>query len=220
MDSARYQVWLDGGMVAPEDEKVSVLTATAMRGANVYEGLRAYWSEERENLFVWKLDQHLKRLFINMKIMRMTPYRFDEYRQAVLDWARANRFREDVHMRLVTCVGDGGAGTSRSTGPKRSRSARGWRGTPPPRRRPPERHPRVCQQLAAHPRRLDAGPREGRVQLPEQPSRRGGSARQRLRGRPDSEPGRQARRSPALSANMTETPAPDGISVGRGGENR
>ena len=110
-DSAVYQVWLDGGMVAPEDAKVSVLTATAMRGANVYEGLRAYWSEERENLFVWKLDQHLERLFVNMKIMRMTPpYRFDEYRQAVLDWARANRFREDVHMRLVTYFGYGGAG--------------------------------------------------------------------------------------------------------------
>ena len=110
-DSERFQVWLDGGMVAPEDARVSVLTATAMRGANVYEGLRAYWSEERENLFVWKLDQHLERLFVNMKIMRMTPpYRFDEYRQAVLDWARANRFREDVHMRLVTYFGYGGAG--------------------------------------------------------------------------------------------------------------
>lgn len=39
-DSERFQVWLDGGMVAPEDAKVSVLTVTAMRGANVYEGLR------------------------------------------------------------------------------------------------------------------------------------------------------------------------------------
>ena len=46
-DSERFQVWLDGGMVAPEDAKVSVLTATAMRGANVYEGLRAYWDEVR-----------------------------------------------------------------------------------------------------------------------------------------------------------------------------
>ena len=82
-----------------------------MRGANVYEGLRAYWDEVRDNLFVWKLDQHLERLLVNMKIMRMTsPYGFDEYRQAVLDWARAKRFREDVHMRLVTYFGFGGAG--------------------------------------------------------------------------------------------------------------
>ena len=65
----------------------------------------------RGNLFVWKLDQHLERLFVNMKIMRMTsPYGFDEYRQAVLDWARAKRFREDVHMRMVTYFGISGAG--------------------------------------------------------------------------------------------------------------
>ena len=106
-----YQVWLDGKMVAPEDAKISVFTATAMRGANVYEGLRAYWNPDKQNLYVWKLDEHLTRLFQNMKTMRMTPpYTFEEYRQAVLDWARANEFREDVHLRLVTYFGDGGAG--------------------------------------------------------------------------------------------------------------
>ncbi len=106
-----YQVWMNGQMVAPEDAKVSVFTSTAMRGANVYEGLRAYWNEDTGNLFVWKLDQHLKRLFDNMRTMRITPpYTLDEYRQAVLDWARTNEFREDVHMRLVTYFGDGGAG--------------------------------------------------------------------------------------------------------------
>ena len=68
-----YKVWLDGEMVAPENAKVSVFTSTATRGANVYEGIRAYWSEEKNNLFVWKLDPHLKRLFQNMKIMRVTP---------------------------------------------------------------------------------------------------------------------------------------------------
>ena len=110
-DSERFQVWLDGGLVALGDARVSVLTATAMRGANVYEGLRACWDEVRDNLFVWKLDQRLERLFVNMKSMRMTsPCGFDEYRQAVLDRARAKRFREDVHMRLVTYFGFGGAG--------------------------------------------------------------------------------------------------------------
>ena len=106
-----YQVWLDGKMVAPEDAKISVFTATAMRGANVYEGLRAYWNPDKRNLYVWKLDEHLTRLFQNMKTMRMTsPYTVEEYRQAVLDWARANEFREDVHLRLVAYFGDGGAG--------------------------------------------------------------------------------------------------------------
>ena len=106
-----YKVWLDGKMVAPEDANISVFTATAMRGANVYEGLRAYWNADEQNLYVWKLNEHLKRLFQNMKTMRMAPpYTVDEYRQAALLWARENEFREDVHLRLVTYFGDGGSG--------------------------------------------------------------------------------------------------------------
>ena len=106
-----YKVWLDGEIVAPEDANISVFTATAMRGANVYEGLRAYWNPNAENLYVWKLEEHLKRLFHSMRTMRIvSPYSFDEYRQGILDWARANEFREDVHLRLVTYLGDGGGG--------------------------------------------------------------------------------------------------------------
>lgn len=109
-----YKVWLDGEMVAPENAKVSVFTSTATRGANVYEGIRAYWSEEKNNLFVWKLDPHLKRLFQNMKIMRVTPpLTYEQYKEAALNWARGNGFREDVHFRLVTYFGDGGTGEIR-----------------------------------------------------------------------------------------------------------
>jgi len=108
---AHHKVWLNGRVVEPEDATVSVFTATAMRGANVYEGLRAYWDEDQGNLFVWKLDQHVERLFQNMKTMRITPpYSVEEYRRAVLDWAGENGFREDVHFRLVTYFGDGGPG--------------------------------------------------------------------------------------------------------------
>lgn len=106
-----HKVWLNGKVVPPEEANVSVFTATAMRGANVYEGIRSYWSESRRNLFVWKLDLHIDRLFRNMRVMRMAPPMTPEqYKEAVIDWARANAFREDVHCRLVTYFGDGGSG--------------------------------------------------------------------------------------------------------------
>ena len=110
-----YKVWMNGEVVAPEQANVSVFTQTAMRGANVYEGLRAYWDEAANNLFVWKLDQHVTRLFQSMKIMRITsPYTAEEYKQGVLDWIRANDFHEDVHFRLVCYFGDGGSGGLRA----------------------------------------------------------------------------------------------------------
>ena len=105
----KYKVWLDGRIVAPEDAKVSIFSETAMRGANVYEGIRGSWSEKRRNFFIWHLATHLGRLAQNMKIMRMTPpYTTEEFAKAVIDWARANEFRQDVHFRLVAYFGHGG----------------------------------------------------------------------------------------------------------------
>jgi len=86
-----YKVWLDGKIVPPEDATLSVFTLTVLRGANVYEGLRAYWNAARQNLYVWKLDEHLNRLGHSMKVMRMQlPYSRDELRAAVVEWLRAN----------------------------------------------------------------------------------------------------------------------------------
>ena len=102
------KVWLDGSIVEPENAKISIFTETAMRGANVYEGIRAYWSEQHKNMFVWHLDTHIRRLHQSMKIMRMTPpYSAAELKKAVADWIRANNFREDIHFRLVTYFGKG-----------------------------------------------------------------------------------------------------------------
>ena len=103
-----YKVWLDGKIVAPEDAKVSIFTETAMRGANVYEGMRGYWSEKRSNFFLWHVETHIRRLFQSMKIMRMTPpFSEAEFAKAIADWARANEFREDVHFRVVAYFGRG-----------------------------------------------------------------------------------------------------------------
>ena len=103
-----HKVWLDGAIVAPEHAKISIFTETAMRGANVYEGIRAYWNEKLRNMCVWHLDTHIRRLHQSMKIMHMTPpYSHDELAQAVIDWIRANEFREDIHFRLVAYFGKG-----------------------------------------------------------------------------------------------------------------
>jgi branched-chain amino acid aminotransferase len=118
---ARYthsKVWLDGKIVDPEDAKLSVFTLTVLRGANVYEGLRAYWSPAKKQLYVWKLEEHLKRLGDSMKVMRMQlPYSTGDLRAAVVEWLRANDFRDDVHFRLVAYFGDGGSGGVKSYKP-------------------------------------------------------------------------------------------------------
>ena len=120
-DMARYthfKVWLDGKIVNPEEATLSVFTLTVLRGASVYEGLRAYWNSANRDLYVWKLDEHLKRLGQSMKVMRMQlPYSLDDLRVAVVEWLRANDFHDDVHFRLVAYFGDGGSAGVKSYRP-------------------------------------------------------------------------------------------------------
>jgi branched-chain amino acid aminotransferase len=104
-----YKVWLDGQIVDSDKAVIPIFTQTALRGANVYEGLRAYWDEKRQDMFIWMLDQHVDRLFRDMKVMRMqSPFSKDDLKQGIRDWITANEFREDVHFRLFVYLGDGG----------------------------------------------------------------------------------------------------------------
>ncbi len=114
----QHKVWLNGKIVPPEEAKVSVFSQAVLRGGSVYEGIRAYWGGERENLFVWMLEPHLDRLWESMKVMRIEPpFSRDEIRQGVVEWIRANDFREDMHCRLYVYLDDAGRFDMKGYGP-------------------------------------------------------------------------------------------------------
>jgi len=79
-------IWMNGGLVDFDEAAMHVFTAGAFFGANVFEGLRAYWNEEQDELYAFKLDDHFQRLEEGMKMMRMTPpYTRAEMLQALID---------------------------------------------------------------------------------------------------------------------------------------
>lgn len=62
-------IWFDGELVPWRDAKVHVLTHTLHYGMGVFEGVRAYQTEQGPAIF--RLDEHTKRLFDSAKIMNM-----------------------------------------------------------------------------------------------------------------------------------------------------
>ena len=103
-------VWKDGRLVPWDQATVHVSAETVLRGANVFEGMRAYWSEAEQELYIFKNQEHLRRLRQSCKIMRMTvPYSDDEFTQAFIDLMRANKFTSGVHFRPVVYFGEGEA---------------------------------------------------------------------------------------------------------------
>lgn len=102
-------VWFKGCLVRRETAVVSVLSPTAQFGLNVFEGLRAYWNEEGQELFVVELDSHINRLFESAKIVGFKiPLSASEIKAAIFDTLEKNDVREDVYIRLTAFVdGDG-----------------------------------------------------------------------------------------------------------------
>lgn len=72
-------VWQNGEIVPLEKATVNVLTPAVLFGANVFEGLAAYWNPEEEELLCFRFST---------------------------ESIKANEFREDIHIFQVAYVAD------------------------------------------------------------------------------------------------------------------
>lgn len=105
-------IYLDGQFVPKEKAVVSVFDHGLLYGDGVFEGIRSY------NGRVFKLEEHLKRLYDSAKfIMLEIPLRREEMQEVVLETLRRNRLR-DAYIRLVVTRGVGDLGLSPDKCPK------------------------------------------------------------------------------------------------------
>lgn len=107
--AAGKYISLDGELVPSDEAKIHVFTPAVRFGANVFEGIRAYWNDDADELYVFRLTEHLERMRHGMKVMRYDRIpSVAELEKTVLDCIRANEHRGDIGIRLSAyVVGDG-----------------------------------------------------------------------------------------------------------------
>jgi len=94
-------IYVDGNIVPRSRARVSVFDASFQSGDAVWEGLRLY------NGVVFKLDEHLDRLFRSAKAVEIAiPMDPAALGDAVYATLRANEFRDGVHIRLMVSRGE------------------------------------------------------------------------------------------------------------------
>ncbi|MBI4278460.1 MAG: branched-chain amino acid transaminase [Armatimonadetes bacterium] len=100
---------MNGEIIPWEDAKVHVRTEGFMRGASVFEGIRAYASPDGRQLYVFKGAEHTDRLFhTSMKILRMQlTWTAEDLIHGMVQLLRANTFHADVHIRPQVYFGMG-----------------------------------------------------------------------------------------------------------------
>ena len=102
-------IWFDGKMVPWRDAKVHVLTHTLHYGMGVFEGVRAYKTDDGGTA-IFRLSEHTDRLFNSAKIMRMAiPFSKDELSVAQINAVKDNNL-ESAYLRPMCFYGSEGMG--------------------------------------------------------------------------------------------------------------
>jgi branched-chain amino acid aminotransferase len=102
-------IWLDGELVPWEEAKVHVLTHTFHYGLGVFEGVRAYATDDKGTC-IFRLKEHTDRLFRSAKILQMDmPYDKDTLNEAQREVVRVNNLDEG-YLRPMCFLGSEGMG--------------------------------------------------------------------------------------------------------------
>jgi len=101
-------IWFDGEMVQWRDAQVHVLTHTLHYGMGIFEGVRAYKTDQGAAIF--RLKEHTDRLFNSAKIMNMQiPFTKEEITNAQIASVRDNKL-DSAYLRPMCFYGSEGMG--------------------------------------------------------------------------------------------------------------
>lgn len=99
-------VWMNGKIVPWKQATVHVSSAVVNSGLGVFEGIRAYWSKERSQLYIFRLKDHVQRLIDSSKVHRMrVGFSKKQIEEAIVKILARNGFREDVYIRPLVFRG-------------------------------------------------------------------------------------------------------------------
>ena len=108
-------VTMNGNLMPLNEAKVSITAPGLSYAALVFEGIRAYWNENDQELLVFRLDDHLKRFSNSMKILKFEKTSsLDLIKKQIIENIIANNYKEDIYIRLQGYIDDWGEMALRS----------------------------------------------------------------------------------------------------------
>ncbi len=92
-------VYFGGQYVPMREARVGILTHALHYGTGVFEGIRAYWSEDEQELFLLRAMEHYERWKKNSAILHMELPPAEELCAITTELARRNNLRTDLYIR-------------------------------------------------------------------------------------------------------------------------
>ena len=92
-------VYFGGQYVPMREAKVGILTHALHYGTGVFEGIRAYWNEDEQELFVLRAMEHFERWKKNCGILHIAVPASEELCAITTELARRNNLHTDLYIR-------------------------------------------------------------------------------------------------------------------------
>jgi branched-chain amino acid aminotransferase len=99
--------YFKGNIVPYGEAKVGVLTNALNYGTAVFGGIRGYWDESKQQMFIFRPQDHYRRFLNSARLLRMefahTP---ESLTQVTIDLLRADGYHCDTYIRPLAYKGD------------------------------------------------------------------------------------------------------------------
>jgi len=92
--------FFEGKIIPLKDANINVRTHAFNYGTGVFGGIRGYWNEEKNNLYVFRLKDHFKRIQNSAKILQMKlDYSIDELIDITIEIIQKGGWKQNIYIR-------------------------------------------------------------------------------------------------------------------------
>lgn len=93
-------VYMDGNYIEKEKATIPIMTHAFLYGTSIFEGVRAYYNEEEDQMYAFRVPEHFERLARSGKIMHITPtHTVEEACAATKKLLQMNNYRQNAYVR-------------------------------------------------------------------------------------------------------------------------
>ena len=103
--------FFEGEFVPIEKARVSIMNHAFNYGTGCFEGIRAYWNEDEDQLLVFRMREHYERLHRSCNILHIElPYSVERLGELTIELLRKEGYRADAYIRPLAYKATEGIG--------------------------------------------------------------------------------------------------------------
>ncbi len=98
---------MNGEFIPAEQGVISVRTHGFAYGTGCFEGIRGYWNEEHQQIYLFRIREHFERFLRSCKVLQISlPYTAEQLVDISIELIRHNGHRQDSYLRPVAYKAD------------------------------------------------------------------------------------------------------------------